>query len=153
MSVFPCIVCFAVWRGIMQFGKYAEQMESPSRGVFPSSEETGLATLVWLTRAELSQMSRDGGHTERGEALRLSLSPCCYQRQAYWNMQHPYVPQSSFLLSQAPGLVHFLISSLPMSFISFFFSLHPALPPPCLCVSLSPSPSPQNLIFHISKHL
>lgn len=115
----------------MPFGKYAEQMESPSRGVFPSSEETGLATLVWLTRAELSQRSRDGGQTGLGEALCLSLSPCFYQRQAYWNVQHPYAPQSSLLLPQTPGLVHFLICSLTMSFISFFFSLHPALPPPC----------------------
>lgn len=91
----------------MPFGKYAEQTESPSRGVFPSSEETGLATLVWLTRAELSQRSRDGGQTGLGEALCLSLSPCFYQQQAYWNVQHPYAPQSSILLSQTPGLVHF----------------------------------------------
>lgn len=109
----------------MPFDKYAEQMESPSRGVFPSSEETGLATLVWLTRAELSQMSRDGGHTGRGEALCLSLSPCFQQRQAYWNVQHPYASQSNLLLSQTPGLVYFLICSLTMSFSLFFFSLNP----------------------------
>lgn len=63
----------------MAFGKYAEQMESPSRGVFPLRGNWFCGS--GLSRAKLSQRSRDGDQTGLREDLYLPLSYWFYHRQ------------------------------------------------------------------------